>query len=415
MKIRFYVSVVILFLLYFREVITASLQIPTFQKYLIFIIPSLYFVRTLWSFKADSYIYRIQIILFYVLSVSLSYIIYLIIFTDADQVLVYTLVQNLLIFQFFPFIINFSSLNIKMISEIMEKISLPFVWIASIYLIIQSKLIIDFKLFTPSEAKSWLSGYPVEYLDHPGFEGTMQASTMTIAAFTSCFLVNKLLKFKDNVLLKDWIVIGSTILVSHYVVLNSGSITNTVMFLAATIFIFAVYVFKTKNYMNTSLGLLFFSIPVYLMTSTSFTLRKFERYMSLGIFEENLTYRDMVVDNFVLFLKDCEFRMHALQKTASSFCNAGEIHVLSPTIRLGLIPDLPRLLAILAPLILFILILKNKHYDQYPLAVFGLVLLAGSAHYDNVANWPNIFVYQIIVYALLRSYKYNYKYKELSK
>ena len=109
-----------------------------------------------------------------------------------------------------------------MISEIMEKISLPFVWIASIYLIIQSKLIIDFKLFTPSEAKSWLSGYPVEYLDHPGFEGTIQASTMTIAAFTSCFLVNKLLKFKDNILLKDWIVMGSTILVSHYVVLNSG-------------------------------------------------------------------------------------------------------------------------------------------------------------------------------------------------
>ena len=133
--------------------------------------------------------------------------------------------------------------------------------------------------------------------------------------------------------------------------------------------------------------------------------------MSLGIFEENLTYRDMVVDNFILFLKDCELKMHALQKTASSFCNAGEIHVLSPTVSLGLIPDLPRLLAILVPLILFILILKNKHYDQYPLAVFGLVLLAGSAHYDNVANWPNIFVYQIIVYALLRSYKYNYKYK----
>ena len=411
MKISIYVSVAILFSLYFREIITASLQIPTYQKYLIVIIPSLYFVRALWSLKADFYIYRIQIIIFYVFSLSLSYIMYLTIFTDADQVLIYTLMQNLFIFQFFPFIINFSSLNIKMISKVMEKISLPFVWIASIYLIIQSKLIIHFKLFTPSEAKSWLSGYPVEYLDHPGFQGTMQASTMTIAAFTACFLVGKLLKCKDGVSLKDMILIGSTLILSHYVVINSGSITNAVMFLAATIFIFAVEVFKRKNYINTLIALLFLSIPLYLLYSTSFTLRKFERYMSLGMFEEKLTYRDMVLDNFVFFLKDCEFKMHSLQKTASSFCNSGEVHVLSATTNLGLIPDLPRLLIILVPLVLFILILKNKNYDQYSLAAFGLVLLVGSAHYDNVAGWPNIFVYQIIVFALLRSYKY----KEFSK
>ena len=113
-------------------------------------------------------------------------------------------------------------------------------------------------------------------------------------------------------------------------------------------------------------------------------------------FSDDLTYREMIIDKFILITRNCDIKIHTEQQSPL-LCANNEIHLLSGTMNYGLIPDLPRLLILFIPVILFALVFKYKRYKQYPLAIFGFILLLGSFHYPTITNWPNVFIYQIIV------------------
>lgn len=368
---------------------------------MIFIIPGFYLIKALWSLKNNVHLHPVQISIFILLYLSGAYIIYLKYYSNvASPVFTTGLAMDAFLYQLFPLILFFSSLDIKMISKIMDKTSIIFIWVASLYIIIQYILIFDFNFLTPMEIKSWLKGYPVQSNAIPGFQGTIQASSMTLIAFTIYFLIRTLMLNNRSFSWRNKIFLYSTLLISHYAVSLSYSITNSVILISSTLLILFIAGFINKKIIYTSI----LSIPFVTIFYFSSVLGKLKRYIGTTQFQSGeLTYREMVVDKFILIANNCDIKLHTEQQSPS-FCSFGEWHVLSATANHGLIPDLPRLLMIFLPIVLFILIFKNKRYEQYPLAAFCLILLAGSIHYPNLANWPNVFIYQVIVVALI---KYN--------
>lgn len=405
LDLRIIISVTVILFLYFRSFITASLQIPFIQSYLIFVIPGFFLISALWALKKNFIIHRVQIYISIVFYISCVYIFYLKYFTNASEFIITGIGQHVFFFQLFPFMLFFSSFNFNIVSKIMDRTSIIITWLGSLYILIQYHLLIN-NWFTSSEIKSWLTGSQVEYLAPPGFEGTIQASSMTLVAFATYFFASKLAAYNMKLSRGAWVFVYITLIVCHYAVSLTDSITNSALFLSSTLFILAIVGIKNKQYIFTTI----ISIPFVFIHLYSFALRKLQAYIGHEQYSEEQTYQELFVEKFILIAKECEVKFHALQQTTSRFCSSEELHILSGTYNHGVIPDLPRLLVIFLPILLFMMILKNKRYEQYPLVMFCLVLLAGSIHYANVTNWPNVFVYQIIVVTLIKAYT-NKKYR----
>ena len=397
-RLHTHISVSVILFLYFSEVIAALFKITAYQRYLIFIIPGYFLVRALFLLRNDFNISRTKVVAFMMLFASGIYIGYLKYYTEVSHDFILGLSHNAFFFQLFPLILLFAPIDIKTISNVLEKTSIILVFIASLYLILQNKLITSF-IFTPSEIASWFNGVSKQYLAPPGFIDTIQVSAMTIVAYSAFLVIKILIDNNEKLTRKTWFYLYFILFISNYAVSLSDSITSSLIFLSFTLIVILRAGFINKK-IFLSVILLF---PITFVYFTGYVFRKLQRYMGTTKFSDDLTYREMIIDKFILITRNCDIKIHTEQQSPL-LCANNEIHLLSGTMNYGLIPDLPRLLILFIPVILFALVFKYKRYKQYPLAIFGFILLLGSFHYPTITNWPNVFIYQIIVVALFRDY-----------
>lgn len=393
--------VFIIILSFFREPIAALFGISSLVDYLIFIIPVFFLYKAYSTKKLNSHINPLLNLFISTMILSGLYIIFLKIYSpETESLFIVNFIQDVFLYQLFPFITFIAIIDLeKNLFTIFNKVTIIFIWLASFYIIIQYSLIAEYNILTTKEVNTWLAGNLTQPDHIPGFIGSIANSSLILTAFSNYYLTKKLIsdnEFKLNKNLFAYI----TILISIYAVSISYSITNLFLYLTITLFVFFVWGLKNKQLLYSSI----LSVPILLIFSSSSAIGKLSRYLGHTLHSSGKTYLEVTKDLFLPSLADCDIKLHIAEKSIS-FCSNHELHIFSETTELGLIPDLPRLLIIFLPIILFFYILKDKKIKYYPLVVFAIIIIFGSIHYPTVTTWPIIFIYQIIIALLLNTYR----------